>query len=123
MSLSWCWYRKMEKAHGLRCWLAMDMEMVNEMLLVWAPNGSVLDEPGIHNRFAVELVKRGLLVVIPEIMGFGVRRMAEEIEANPNYSSCGTLSSQLLMFGRTLAGMRVYESCGRWITYNFGMMS
>ncbi|MDQ0900799.1 dienelactone hydrolase family protein [Paenibacillus sp. V4I7] len=75
-----------------------------------ALNGSVLGEPGIHNRFAVELVKRGLLVVIPEIMGFGVRRMAEEIIANPNYSSCGTLSSQLLMFGRTLAGMRVYEA-------------
>ncbi|MDF2938367.1 MAG: hypothetical protein K0Q90_3740, partial [Paenibacillaceae bacterium] len=72
--------------------------------------GRELKEPGIHNRFAVQLVRKGMLVVIPEIMGFGVRRMAEELKANPNYSSCGTLASQLLMYGRTLAGMRVYEA-------------
>lgn len=69
-----------------------------------------LENPGIHNRFAVQLVKQGMVVVIPEIMGFGVRRMAEELKSNPNYSSCGTLSSQLLVYGRTLAGMRVYEA-------------
>lgn len=69
-----------------------------------------LDAPGIHNRFAVQLVRQGMLVIVPEILGFGVRRMAEELKANPHYSSCGTLSSQLLMFGRTLAGMRVYEA-------------
>ena len=73
-------------------------------------DGYELTEPGIHNRFAVRLVQQGLIVVIPEIMGFGVRRMAEELKTNPNYSSCGTLSSQLLMYGRTLAGMRVYEA-------------
>ncbi|MNC17947.1 Abhydrolase family protein [compost metagenome] len=72
--------------------------------------GREQEEPGIHNRFAVQLVRKGMLVVIPEIMGFGVRRMAEELKANPNYSSCGTLASQLLMYGRTLAGMRVYEA-------------
>ncbi|MBW7476318.1 dienelactone hydrolase [Paenibacillus oenotherae] len=72
--------------------------------------GAELEDPGIHNRFAVQLVKAGMLVVIPEIMGFGVRRMAEELKAVPNYSSCGTLSAQLLMYGRTLAGMRVFEA-------------
>lgn len=72
--------------------------------------GRELEDPGIHNRFAVRLVRKGMVVVIPEIMGFGVRRMAEELKANPNYSSCGTLASQLLMYGRTLAGMRVYEA-------------
>ncbi|WP_159888223.1 alpha/beta hydrolase family protein [Paenibacillus puerhi] len=73
-------------------------------------DGVPLEAPGIHNRFAVELVKRGLLVVIPEIMGFGVRRLAAELKANPNYSSCATLSAQLLMHGKTLAGIRVYEA-------------
>ncbi|MNW33041.1 Abhydrolase family protein [compost metagenome] len=72
--------------------------------------GVELEDPGIHKRFAVQLVRAGMLVVIPEIMGFGVRRMAEELKSTPNYSSCGTLSSQLLMYGRTLAGMRVYEA-------------
>ncbi|RCX21563.1 dienelactone hydrolase [Fontibacillus phaseoli] len=84
------------------------------------PEDAELADPGIHNRFAVQLVRAGMLVVIPEIMGFGVRRMAQELKTEPNYSSCGTLSSQLLMYGRTLAGMRVYEAmraidyiCGR----------
>jgi dienelactone hydrolase len=72
--------------------------------------GRELEEPGIHNRFAVQLVRKGMLVVIPEIMGFGVRRMVEELKANPHYSSCGTLASQLLMYGRTLSGMRVFEA-------------
>lgn len=82
--------------------------------------GAELKDPGIHSRFAVQLVRMGMLVVIPEIMGFGVRRMGEELITTPNYSSCGTLSSQLLMYGRTLAGMRVFEAiraidyiCGR----------
>lgn len=74
------------------------------------PEGILLEDPGIHNRFAVQLVQKGMLVVVPEIMGFGVRRMEEELKTTPNYSSCGTLSSQLLMYGRTLAGMRVYEA-------------
>ncbi|WP_379141349.1 dienelactone hydrolase family protein [Paenibacillus sp. sgz500992] len=72
--------------------------------------GVELAVPGIHNRFAVQLVKKGMVVIVPEIMGFGVRRMAEELKVNPNYSSCGTLSSQLLAYGRTLAGIRVYEA-------------
>ncbi|MNB76893.1 Abhydrolase family protein [compost metagenome] len=74
------------------------------------PDFRELDDPGIHNRFAVQLVRQGLLVVVPEIMGFGERRMAGELKANPHGSSCGMLASQLLMYGRTLAGMRVYEA-------------
>lgn len=82
--------------------------------------GRELSDSGIHNRFAARLAKAGMVVAIPEIMGFGVRRMAAERIENPHYSSCGTLSSQLLVYGRTLAGMRVYEAmravdylCGR----------
>lgn len=74
------------------------------------PKGNFLEDSGIHNRFAVELVRKGLLVVVPEIMGFGMRRMAKEMKQNPNHSSCATLSAQLLANGRTLAGMRVYEA-------------
>lgn len=72
--------------------------------------GRQLEDPGIHNRFAARLAQAGMVVAVPEIMGFGARRMAGELLQNPNYSSCGTLSSQLLMYGRTLAGMRVYEA-------------
>jgi len=69
-----------------------------------------LIEPGSHQRFAVQLVRQGLLVVIPEVMGFGVRRIEEDIKDNRNYTSCAALSAHLLMHGRTLAGMRVYEA-------------
>ncbi|AIQ52830.1 dienelactone hydrolase family protein [Paenibacillus sp. FSL R7-0331] len=69
-----------------------------------------LEETGIHNRFAVQLVKQGMIVVIPEILGFGVRRVAEEMKNGSSPSSCSTLVSQLMLFGRTLAGMRVYEA-------------
>lgn len=73
-------------------------------------DGQELEQPGIHNRFAVQLVKHGLLVIIPEIMGFGARRMAEDLKGRPDRTSCSTLSAHLLMHGRTLAGMRVYEA-------------
>ncbi|WP_248927513.1 alpha/beta hydrolase family protein [Paenibacillus hamazuiensis] len=77
-----------------------------------APDGTLPDEPGIHSRFAVELVRRGLLVVVPEIMGFGARRLAADIEADPDggRSSCAVLSAHLIMYGKTLAGIRVYEA-------------
>lgn len=86
--------------HGNGQWDAVGMSASGE----WLP------EPGIHNRFAVELVRRGLLVVIPEIIGFGVRRIAEEAAKNPKGNSCGTLASHLLMYGKTLAGLRVFEA-------------
>ncbi|MHA7964218.1 alpha/beta hydrolase family protein [Paenibacillus sp. CAU 1782] len=72
--------------------------------------GKELTDAGIHNRFALSLARQGMIVAIPEIMGFGVRRMAGELKANQTGSSCGTLSSQLLLHGRTLAGMRVFEA-------------
>lgn len=76
----------------------------------WGVDGSELKEAGIHNRFALQLARLGMLVVVPEIMGFGSRRMAADVKNPATANSCGTLSSQLLMHGRTLAGMRVFEA-------------
>lgn len=74
-----------------------------------AEDGRELPDPGIHNRFAVRLAREGMLAVVPEIMGFGERRTAaDQLDNKPN--SCGYLAAQLLMYGRTLAGMRVYEA-------------
>jgi dienelactone hydrolase len=76
------------------------------------PDGTWNDgDPGIHNRFAVELVKRGLVVLAPEIVGFGDRRLAAHRSKDPKKSSsCSLLSASLLMLGRTLAGLRVHEA-------------
>jgi dienelactone hydrolase len=77
-----------------------------------SPDGELLEDPGIHNRFAIELVRRGLLVIIPEILGFGARRLKQEIESDPcgDRTSCNTLAAHLLAYGKTLAGYRVFEA-------------
>ncbi|PTM56565.1 dienelactone hydrolase family protein [Desmospora activa] len=74
------------------------------------PDGTESGEEGSHSRFALSLVKRGLVVIVPENIGFGDRRLKEDKEAKPGENSCYRLASQLLLFGRTLAGLRVAEA-------------
>ncbi|QGH34002.1 dienelactone hydrolase [Gracilibacillus salitolerans] len=87
-------------------------------------------EPGIHNQFAVELVKRGLKVFAPEVIGFGERRLTRDKEAG-NINSCEAMATNLLMEGKTLAGLRIWEarrlldymeSCSDVNTSRIGMM-
>lgn len=66
-------------------------------------------KPGIHQHFALQLVKRGLKVFAPEIAGFGDRMLGQDRQ-NGLRSSCNTLSRHLLMSGQTLAGLRVHET-------------
>ncbi|UUZ90206.1 hypothetical protein LJK87_30080 [Paenibacillus sp. P25] len=75
-----------------------------------SPEGEERPEgTGIHKHFAVGLVRRGFIVVAPELLGFGDRRLAEDEAADRRQSSCTTLASYLLLMGRTLAGVRVFE--------------
>jgi len=75
------------------------------------PDGSERSgPPGLHKDFALELVKRGFAVAAPELLGFGDRRLAEDLAGDPKKSSCHLLALHLLMAGRTLAGYRVYET-------------
>jgi len=67
-------------------------------------------EPGLHKDFALDLVRRGFVVAAPELLGFGDRRLAEDLDGDPKKSSCHLLALHLLMAGRTLAGYRVYET-------------
>ncbi|GAE04442.1 dienelactone hydrolase family protein [Paenibacillus sp. JCM 10914] len=75
-----------------------------------APDGTAdTAATGIHQHFAIQLVRRGMKVFAPELAGFGERRLARDYaEAKP--CSCNTLSRHLIMTGRTLAGLRVYEA-------------
>lgn len=69
-----------------------------------------LSTPGIHQHYAIQLVKRGLITIAPDVIGFGERRLAEDITTNPNVAnSCDSLSSRMLLMGKTLAGFRVHE--------------
>ena len=70
-------------------------------------------EPGLHKDFAVSLVQQGFVVAAPELLGFGDRRLPEDLSAaaeDPGRNSCFRLSSALLLVGQTMAGYRIQET-------------
>jgi dienelactone hydrolase len=72
------------------------------------PDGTPdIKPPGIHQHFAIELVKRGMVVIAPDVVGFGERQLLKQYPESP--SSCYTLSTHLMMLGKTLTGLRVAE--------------
>ncbi|WP_339314998.1 alpha/beta hydrolase family protein [Paenibacillus sp. FSL R10-2734] len=74
-------------------------------------DGSVDDKsPGIHQHFALQLVRRGMLVIAPDVVGFGERLLEADLtDGRTAPSSCYKMSTQLLMLGKTLTGLRVME--------------
>ncbi|GGJ00550.1 hypothetical protein GCM10010885_07200 [Alicyclobacillus cellulosilyticus] len=65
----------------------------------------------LGDNVASALARRGLVVMVPEIAGFGDRRLQRDLRRDPNApNSCFSLSVSLLMAGRTLAGLRVAEA-------------
>ncbi|MDG5787858.1 alpha/beta hydrolase family protein [Evansella sp. AB-P1] len=88
-----------------------------EIVGLHADGSENLDEPGIHKNFAIDLVRKGFIVVCPELVGFGERKLKKDSEESSHTdNSCYTLASQLLLFGQTLAGLRVFE-CMRVIDF------
>ncbi len=74
-------------------------------------------EEGYHKEFAVELVNKGFVVVVPELVGFGDRKLqADQGKGLPTDNSCYMIASQLLLVGKTLPGLRVQE-CRRLIDF------
>lgn len=70
-------------------------------------------EGDIYRHFAVQLVRKGIAVVAPDVIGFGERRMRADTELNPDApSSCYRMASGLLMLGKTLTGLRAAELLG-----------
>lgn len=72
----------------------------------------VPQDGGIHHHFAIELARRGMIVIVPEVLGLGVRRLADDDADDPagRRSSCYRIATHLLMHGQTLAGFRTYEA-------------
>lgn len=80
-------------------------------------DGKKKKEEEYHKDFAIELVKRGVVVVAPELIGFGDRKLQEhQGVGKPTDNSCYRIASNLLLTGHTLPGLRVYE-CKRVIDY------
>lgn len=67
--------------------------------------------PGIHQHFALQLMRRGMVVIAPDIVGFGERLLDADLAKNANApNSCYSMATQLLLHGKTLTGLRVTES-------------
>ncbi|MCX8183674.1 MAG: alpha/beta hydrolase family protein [Crenarchaeota archaeon] len=73
---------------------------------------------GYQKDFALELVRRRLIVIVPEQSGFGERRTKEDIAKGSEQSSCKMLSLWALMMGTTAMGRRVWDAM-RVIDYAF----
>lgn len=64
--------------------------------------------PSYQNDFAIQMVRRGFVVIAPEMLGFGERRDPWDIKQGPG-CSCQQHSMAALLFGRTNSGLRVYD--------------
>ena len=69
----------------------------------------VTEPAGLHQDFALALVKRGFIVAAPAMLGFGERREAADIELGDDVWSCRSLATWALMLGTTLIGRRVAD--------------
>lgn len=75
------------------------------------PDGSEkpAGEQDYHRLFPVELAKRGFVVIVPELLGFGDRRLAELQDAPVTENACQKIGTSLLLLGQTLAAWRMYD--------------
>jgi dienelactone hydrolase len=72
-------------------------------------NEKPADEPDYHKLFPIELAKRGFVVIVPELLGFGDRRLSELQDAPETENACQKIGTSLLLLGQTLAAWRVYD--------------
>ena len=63
-----------------------------------------------QKNFAVELAKRGCVVIAPELFGFGEARLRKDLIKPFYISSCDELSHHLLPFGFTTASVRTAQA-------------
>lgn len=63
-----------------------------------------------QKNFALELAKRGCVVVAPELFGFGEARLSKDLWKPFYISSCDTLSHHLLPYGLTTATVRIAQA-------------
>ncbi len=73
-----------------------------------------------QKNFAVELAKKGCVVIAPELFGFGEARLNKDLIKPFYISSCDELSHHLLPYGLTTATMRIYQAivCGEILLKN-----
>lgn len=64
---------------------------------------------GYQKDFAAMLCLKGFVVLAPEMLGFGMRRFEADRQVGASQSSCFRMSMNLLMMGKSMAGVRVRD--------------
>lgn len=75
------------------------------------PLGAALNQQ-LNYDYAGQLAKRGYIVFVPELRGFGMRLEDPEYQEGTDsqwISSCYAVSVNALLLGKTLLGLRVYD--------------
>lgn len=73
-------------------------------------DGSERTEPeGYHQDFAAALCRRGMVVLAPELSGFGRRREPQDQADGPTANSCHAAAWWGILLGRPLLGSRVWD--------------
>jgi dienelactone hydrolase len=74
------------------------------------PLGAALNQQ-LNYEYAGQLARRGYMVFVPELRGFGERMEAPEYrEGEPQWiSSCYAVATSALLLGKTLLGLRIYD--------------
>ncbi len=74
------------------------------------PDGTERAESeGYHQDFAVGLCRRGMVVIAPELRGFGRRREVKDQAGDPTANSCHEAAWWGIMLGKPLLGSRVAD--------------
>lgn len=75
------------------------------------PDGTQRAEPqGYHQDFALALCQRGMVVIAPELRGFGRRREPKAQADGPISNSCHETAWWGIMLGKPLLGSRVWDT-------------
>jgi len=73
-------------------------------------DGTQRTEYGEYQKdFAIQAVRRGYVVIAPDMISFGERRDKADVEKGKGASSCRKPSMAGMLLGHTVPGMRVYD--------------
>ncbi|WP_026370595.1 alpha/beta hydrolase family protein [Kallotenue papyrolyticum] len=85
---------------------------MNELVGLTAEGAPRATPQGYHQDFALDLARHGMVVLVPELRGFGRRRLAADRDGASTRSSCEALARWSLLLGRPLLGDRVADVLG-----------
>ncbi|WP_434564675.1 alpha/beta hydrolase family protein [Thermoanaerobacterium thermosaccharolyticum] len=81
----------------------------NDVVGLWEDGEERSVPDGYEGNFGLEIVNRGMVVIVPDQIGFGERREIEDIQNGYDTNSCRKLAFWAQLLGKTVMGMRVWD--------------